>query len=107
MKIGLYVRLCLMMFLQYAIWGAWMPVLSAYLDGVGFSGTMIGLIYCLLPLGILLSPVTGGQLAAGGIRFTDFHSNGAVCSPMPAACDSVFALFSRGFNQTHRGGTKL
>ncbi len=63
MKIGLYVRLCIMMFLQYAIWGAWMPVLSAYLGAVGFTGKMIGLIYCLLPLGILLSPVTGGQLA--------------------------------------------
>jgi len=63
MKRGLYVRLSLMMFLQYAIWGAWMPVLSAYLDSAGFTGKMIGLIYCLLPLGILLSPVTGGQLA--------------------------------------------
>jgi len=63
MKLGLYVRLSVMMFLQYAIWGAWMPVLSSYLDGAGFSGLMIGIVYSLLPLGILLSPFTGGQLA--------------------------------------------
>lgn len=63
MKRGLYWRLAVMMFLQYAIWGAWMPVLSAYMDGVGFTGKMIGFVYALLPLGTLLSPVTGGQLA--------------------------------------------
>jgi len=63
MKVGLYVRLSVMMFLQYAIWGAWMPVLSSYLDGAGFTGLMIGIVYSLLPLGILLSPITGGQLA--------------------------------------------
>jgi MFS family permease len=55
--------MAVMMFLQYAIWGAWMPVLSGYLLDAGFSGKMVGLIYCLLPLGILFSPVTGGQLA--------------------------------------------
>ena len=57
-------RLGLMMFLQYAIWGAWSPVLSAYLlNDLGFSGTQVGFIYSLLPLATIISPFIGGQLA--------------------------------------------
>ena len=58
------VRLGAMMFLQYAIWGAWAPVLSSYLIGdLGFSGAQVGWIYALLPLATILSPFVGGQLA--------------------------------------------
>jgi len=57
-------RLGIMMFLQYAIWGAWAPVLSAYLlNDLGFSGFEAGVIYALLPLATILSPFIGGQLA--------------------------------------------
>jgi len=57
-------RLGIMMFLQYAIWGAWAPVLSAYLlDDLGFSGTQVGWIYALLPLATIISPFIGGQVA--------------------------------------------
>lgn len=53
-----------MMFLQYAIWGAWAPVLSAYLLGeLKFSGTQVGFIYGLLPLATIIAPFIGGQLA--------------------------------------------
>jgi nucleoside transporter len=53
-----------MMFLQYAIWGAWAPVLSAYLiEDLGFSGFQAGAIYALLPLATILSPFIGGQVA--------------------------------------------
>ena len=53
-----------MMFLQYAIWGAWAPVLSAYLiNDLGFSGVQVGVIYALLPLATIISPFVGGQLA--------------------------------------------
>ncbi len=58
------VRLGIMMFLQYAIWGAWAPVLSAYLENtLGFSGIQIGVIYSLLPLATIISPFIGGQIA--------------------------------------------
>ena len=58
------VRLGIMMFLQYAIWGSWGPVLSAYLiNDLGFNGTQVGVIYCLLPLATIISPFIGGQFA--------------------------------------------
>ncbi|MBN2090022.1 MFS transporter, partial [candidate division KSB1 bacterium] len=57
------IHLSIMMFLQYAIWGAWAPVLSAYLMGLGFSGTQVGFIYSLLPLATIISPFIGGQVA--------------------------------------------
>jgi nucleoside transporter len=57
-------RFGLMMFLQYAIWGAWAPVLSAYLlDDLGFTGTQVGAVFALLPLATIISPFIGGQLA--------------------------------------------
>ena len=57
-------RLGLMMFLQYAIWGAWTPVLSAYLiNTLGFSGAQVGVIYSLLPLATIIAPFLGGQIA--------------------------------------------
>ncbi len=98
-------RLGMMMFLQYAIWGAWAPVLSSYLiNDLGFSGGHVGWIYALLPLATIVSPFIGGQLAdryfssekvigtlsfAGGIllivvaRTTDF---GAMATLMLVYC---------------------
>ena len=58
------IRLGFMMFLQYAIWGAWAPVLSEYLiNNLGFTGTQVGLVYALLPLATIISPFLGGQMA--------------------------------------------
>lgn len=57
-------RLGIMMFLQYAIWGAWAPVLSEYLmNELGFNGVQVGWIYALLPLATIVSPFIGGQIA--------------------------------------------
>jgi nucleoside transporter len=61
---GVRIRLGAMMFLQYAIWGAWSPVLSDYLiNKLGFSGTQVGVIYSLLPLATIVTPFIGGQIA--------------------------------------------
>jgi hypothetical protein len=41
-------RLSGMMFLQYALWGAWLPLTARYLSasvaegGLGFTGTQLG-----------------------------------------------------------------
>ena len=52
-----------MMFLQYAIWGAWSPDFSAYLEKIGLSGAQAGVIYGLVPVGCMLAPFAAGQLA--------------------------------------------
>ena len=57
------IQLGAMMFLQYAIWGAWAPVLSSHLFDLGFAGTQVGLIYSLLPLATIIAPFIGGQIA--------------------------------------------
>jgi len=58
------VKLGIMMFLQYAIWGAWYPVLSSYLQNtLHFTGVQLGVIYSLLPLATIISPFIAGQVA--------------------------------------------
>ncbi|MGE0439315.1 MAG: MFS transporter [Gemmatimonadales bacterium] len=66
-KIG---RLSVMMFLQYAVWGAWLPLAGRYLSapvaegGLGFTGAQIGLILGLAgSIGAMASPFIAGQLA--------------------------------------------
>jgi nucleoside transporter len=57
-------KLSIMMFLQYAVWGAWAVDLSRVLETeLGFSGRALGLMYSLLPLANLLAPFTAGQVA--------------------------------------------
>ena len=57
-------RFSAMMFLQYAIWGAWAPVLWPYLtNDLGFSQPQAGWIFSLLWMACLLAPFTGGQIA--------------------------------------------
>ena len=53
-----------MMFLQFAIWGAWLPLLWNYLSGhLGFEGARIGEIFMVGGIGAILGPFIAGQLA--------------------------------------------
>ncbi len=63
-------RLSIMMFLQYAVWGAWLPLAGRYLSaptadgGLGFTGGQIGLILGLAgSIGAIAAPFIAGQLA--------------------------------------------
>ena len=58
-------RLSVMMFLQYAIWGAWLPTAARYLGkGLHFSGVEIGMILGIAgAIGAVFSPFIAGQLA--------------------------------------------
>ncbi|HPA20191.1 MAG TPA: MFS transporter [Verrucomicrobiae bacterium] len=59
-----YFRLSALMFLEYAVWGAWMPVLAARLLGpLKMNGKQTGWIYATLPLATMISPLLAGQLA--------------------------------------------
>jgi nucleoside transporter len=52
------------MFLEYAVWGAWMPVLAARLLGpLKMNGKQTGWIYATLPIATMISPLLAGQLA--------------------------------------------
>jgi len=63
-------RLGGMMFLQYALWGAWLPLTARYLSasiaegGLGFSGAEIGMILGLAgSIGAVAAPFIAGQFA--------------------------------------------
>ena len=70
MKSARYAPLSSMMFLQYAVWGIWLPVLGEYLQaspasgGLGFSGGQVGMILGLAgSIGALSAPFVAGQMA--------------------------------------------
>ena len=64
MDLQLYPKLSVMMFLQFAVWGAWAPVLGSHLIGqLKFGGKQTGWIYATLWLGCIISPFIGGQIA--------------------------------------------
>ena len=57
-------RLSLMMFLQYAIWGAWLPILYPFLLGYReFDLTQTGLCLSAGAVGAIFGPFLAGQLA--------------------------------------------
>lgn len=57
-------RLAAMMFLQYAVWGAWAPVLWPFLTSqLGLSQTQAGWIFSTLWLACIAAPIAGGQIA--------------------------------------------
>jgi MFS family permease len=61
---GIYIPLSVVMFLEYAIWGAWAPVLAARLLGpLKMSGKQTGWIYATLPLACMFAPLISGPLA--------------------------------------------
>lgn len=64
MDTTLYLKLSALMFLEYAVWGAWYPVLAARLLGpLKFTGKQTGWIYAAIPLGCIFMPLVAGQLA--------------------------------------------
>ena len=63
MKSSPRIPLAAMMFLEYAVWGAWTPILS---ETVGTrlhaTGQQIGLIYMMLWIACIITPFIGGQI---------------------------------------------
>lgn len=57
-------RLSVMMFLQYAIWGAWLPILFPYLMGhLGFELEQVSMIFAAGAAGAIVGPFIAGQVA--------------------------------------------
>lgn len=63
LRMDLRINLSIMMFLQFAVWGAWFVVLGNYLGHLKFSNTHIGTMYSLMPLGAIFSTLFVGQIA--------------------------------------------
>jgi nucleoside transporter len=61
---GIKARLSLMMFLQYAIWGAWLPFLFSFLsEHRHMDGGQIGNMFAAGAIGAILAPFFAGQIA--------------------------------------------
>lgn len=64
MNSAVRLKLSIMMFLQYAIWGAWAVSIGGYLGGtLGYSGGQIGAIYATTAIAAMISPIYAGYLA--------------------------------------------
>jgi len=98
MEWPLYIKLSAMMFFQYGLWGAWMPVLAARLLGpLKMSGKQTGWIYATVPLGCIISPLIAGQLADQWVNsewiLVACHAIGAVLLYIAAKQNKFGPLF--------------
>ncbi len=70
---GLKFRLSIMMFLQYAIWGAWLPLLwDLLMNAKGFTGAEVGNIFAVGAVGAIFGPFIAGQVADRWFRTERF-----------------------------------
>src|SRR6516162_7836203 len=105
MPASLKARLCLMMFLNYVIWGSWYVTIGTYCTAtLKFSGTETGAVFGTTALASMISPFFIGLIAdrffstekvlaalhlIGAVVLygvTQFHSFGAVYTMMLAYC---------------------
>ena len=63
MHLSVRVKLSVMMFLQFSIWGAWFVTTSTYLQAVGFDGLQIGAAYSTMNWGAIFAPIVAGAFA--------------------------------------------
>lgn len=64
MSFSVRIRLSVMMFLQYFVWGAWFVTLGPYLGtGLKFDGSAIGMCYAAIPIAGMISPFFVGIIA--------------------------------------------
>ncbi len=56
-------RLSVMMFLQFFLWGVWYVTAYPFLQNIGFNGTDIGWTYSVGPIAGMISPIFVGMIA--------------------------------------------
>ena len=97
-EMNLYIPLSVVMFLEYAVWGAWAPVLAPRLLGpLKMTGKQTGWIYATLPIACIISPLIAGQLADQWVN-TEWilgiaHLIGAVLLVVAATKRTFWSLF--------------
>lgn len=94
-------RLSAMMFLQYAIWGAWLPLLWPFLTEFrGMSPEQVGNMFAIGALGAIVAPFIAGQIADRWFATEKFlavsHILGGILVWQLASIDtySSFLIFS-------------
>lgn len=61
---SLYFRLSLMMFLQFAVWGAWSVMIAGHMqDNLHFDGKQISYVFGTTAFGAIISPLIAGWIA--------------------------------------------
>lgn len=63
MKGAIWIKLFLMMFLEFFIWGAWLPLIFGYLPSLGFSNLQQSLILNTFPLAAIVAMFFSNQFA--------------------------------------------
>jgi nucleoside transporter len=63
MSMAVRLQLSVMMFLQFAVWGAFWMVMGGYADERGFGPVWGGWLYATMSLGAIVSPMFIGQIA--------------------------------------------
>jgi MFS family permease len=64
MNQGVVARLSVMMFLEYVIWGSWLPLLALYLgDTLKFTGTQIAWVFATQAIASLTALFVSAQIA--------------------------------------------
>lgn len=105
MNTGNVVRLSIMMFLQFFVWGAWYVTAPNYLGTIGFGAADFGWTYSVGPIAGLIAPLFVGMVAdrffPAQVVLGVMHLVGAGCmyystllmtsaDPSPAAINAVF-----------------
>ena len=102
MNWDVYLRLSVLMFIEVAVWGAWMPVLALRLLGpLKMTGKQTSWIYATFPLACIFSPFASGYLAdqwfnAEWIMLAS-HAAGAVLLFLAARQTKFWGMFSAMF----------
>jgi MFS family permease len=97
-----YLRVSALMFLEFAIWGAWMPVLALRLLGpMKLNGKQTGWIYATFPLASIFSPIVAGYLADKYFNAEHVilvcHALGAILLFVAAKQTKFWGMFSAMF----------
>ncbi len=56
-------RLSGMMFLQFAVWGAWAVLIAGHMGNLGFTGKQISYVFGTTAIGSIISPIIAGWVA--------------------------------------------
>lgn len=99
---GLRIKLSVMMFLQYAIWGAWLPVAFVFFQNYrGLAADEVGNLLAMSAIGAILAPFVAGQIADRYFATEKFlaisHVIGAVLVWLLAETTGYYSLLGLGF----------